>query len=241
MKIILSDFDGTLFFGKDKNYTSAKNAVEAWQKSGNLFGMVTGRSITHLQEDLKLIGIKPDYYILSTGATVYNKDCELIDIIGIEGSAVKTICDTAAKLDYMFVGASAVDGIHLKQKGQPDFDYNKQFISGFARFERKEAADAFEMEISKKLGNEILVMRQGIYFDMPNITCGKAKGISRFSKLLDIPYNDIYCVGDGLNDLDMLREFQSFSLNGACEQAKQEAGRLVDNIEQMISLLMNEQ
>ena len=61
MKIILSDFDGTIFFGKDKDYSKTAAAVKRWQEEGNLFGMVTGRSLTHLLQDLEPLSITPDY------------------------------------------------------------------------------------------------------------------------------------------------------------------------------------
>ncbi len=234
MKVILSDFDGTLFFGKDKDYSAVAAAIKKWQESGNLFGMVTGRSITHLLQDIEPMGITPDYYVLSTGATIYNKNKELVDIIGIDGQAVKLICDTAKELDYMFVGASAVDGIYLKQNGQPDIPYDKKFIAGFARFNSASAADAFEMLIKEKLGNTILVMRQGVYFDMPNIACGKAKGIERLINILGIDEAQLFCVGDGVNDLDMLERFQSYSLHSACDEAKSVADKVVNDIAEII-------
>ncbi len=235
MKILLSDFDGTLFFGSDKDYSKTAEAIKKWQKAGNLFAMVTGRSLTHLEQDLTPLGIKPDYYVLSTGATIYNKNKELIDMIGIDGKAVKTICDTASTLDFMFTGASALDGICLKQKGQPDFSYDKNFIAGFCRFNSEKDADIFEKIITEKLGKDILVMRQGVYFDMPHITCGKAKGIHRLIKLLGITEKQVLCVGDGMNDLDMLQSFRSYSLHCACKEARAAANRVVEDISEVIN------
>lgn len=234
MKVILSDFDGTLFFGKDKDYSDTAEAIKKWQEAGNLFCMVTGRSLTHLLQDLEPMGIAPDYYVLSTGATLYNKDKELIDIVGVAGEDIEIICDTAEELDYMFVGASATDGIYLKQKGQPDIPYDRKFIAGFARFNSDAAADKFELLIKEKLGNNILVMRQGIYFDLPNISCGKAKGIERLIDILKIDEKQIFCVGDGVNDLDMLQRFQSYSLHSACPEAKAAANRLVKDISELV-------
>ena len=235
MKIILSDFDGTIFFGKDKDYSKTAAAVKRWQEEGNLFGMVTGRSLTHLLQDLEPLSITPDYYVLSTGATIYNREKKLIDIIGVEGNDIKTICDTASSLDFMFTGASAIDGIYLKQKGQPDIPYNKKFIAGFCRFNTENDADIFEKLIIKKLGNNILVMRQGVYFDMPHITCGKAKGIERLIDILGINEKQVFCVGDGVNDLDMLERFQSYSLHSACEEAKACADKVVTDISEVIN------
>ena len=235
MKIILSDFDGTLFFGKDKDYTKTVNAVKKWQDAGNLFCMVTGRSLTHLLQDLEPMGILPDYYVLSTGATIYNKEKELIDIIGVDGSDIETICNTAKTLDYMFAGASAVDGIYFTQSGKPDIPYDKEFIAGYCRFNTDTAADEFERIITEKLGDKLLIMRQGgVYFDLPNIACGKAKGIERLINILNTDESNVICIGDGVNDLDMLGRFNSCSLHSACNEAKNTAGRLVEDIAELI-------
>lgn len=72
MKLIASDFDGTIFIdGKIK--TEDIKAIRDFQGKGNLFGLVTGRSYHSL---LVLIEGKlaPDFVIANNGSHIFVKD-----------------------------------------------------------------------------------------------------------------------------------------------------------------------
>lgn len=72
MKLIASDFDGTIFIdGKIK--TEDIKAIRDFQDKGNLFGLVTGRSYHSL---LVLIEGKlaPDFVIANNGSHIFVKD-----------------------------------------------------------------------------------------------------------------------------------------------------------------------
>ena len=72
MKLIASDFDGTLYRNGE---ISARDraAIEAWQAGGNLFGIVTGRGADILDTAHRL-GIALDYAIAYNGALVLDRD-----------------------------------------------------------------------------------------------------------------------------------------------------------------------
>ena len=81
-KLFASDFDGTLsFYEPDKEYepTSARNlaAIRAYQAEGGLFGVCTGRPLRALTEQVE--GAIPfDFYIATTGAALFDRDCRCI-------------------------------------------------------------------------------------------------------------------------------------------------------------------
>ena len=242
MKAILSDFDGTLYFGKDKDYSPVIAAIKKWQAAGNLFCMATGRSLSHLMGDLAPLNIPVDYYVLSTGAAIYDKDRNPVDIKFISGKDVEKICALAEDLDYIYYGAQKDGEYYNHRKEDPvEIPFDRDYIAAYAHFANMETADIFEKRLKEELGERVRGVRQTVFFDLPHISCGKANGIRRFIELLNIKYEDAYCIGDGLNDLDMLSAFQSFSLHHACKEAKETAARLVTDIPEMIDILLAEQ
>ena len=67
MKIAACDFDGTLF--RDGVVSEADlEAIADWRRSGNAFGIVTGRGRNTLLRDVKRFSIPYDFLICNNGA-----------------------------------------------------------------------------------------------------------------------------------------------------------------------------
>ena len=76
MKIIGSDYDGTLNFGGID--VKKRQAIAAWRAAGNLFVLVSGRHSSnvrdlHLEQDFPC-----DYFIGSNGAVIRNDKNEVV-------------------------------------------------------------------------------------------------------------------------------------------------------------------
>ena len=76
MKVLASDYDGTLLFNEKLKEGDLKK-IKEFQKAGNLFGLCSGRPFKGIYEFCKPY-IDFDFYILCTGALVLNKEREVI-------------------------------------------------------------------------------------------------------------------------------------------------------------------
>ena len=79
MKVLASDFDGTLFF-KDETPTIREKDIEAikkFQAAGNKFGICTGRHLRGIL-DVTKNKIDFDFYILNSGCIILDHDCNPI-------------------------------------------------------------------------------------------------------------------------------------------------------------------
>ena len=74
MKVLASDYDGTLLFNEKFKEGDLKK-IKEFQKAGNLFGLCSGRPFKGIYEFCKPYF---DFYILCTGALVLNKEREVI-------------------------------------------------------------------------------------------------------------------------------------------------------------------
>ena len=70
MKILASDYDGTYRY-EPKVTKEDLDAVKRWQKEGNLFVMVTGRSMESFTKEIEVNGFHCDYIIANNGGVIY--------------------------------------------------------------------------------------------------------------------------------------------------------------------------
>lgn len=201
MKLIASDFDGTIFIdGKIK--TEDIEAIRDFQDKGNLFGIVTGRSYHSL---LVLIEgkIDPDFVIANNGSHIFVKNgkkmTEILkysldkgkirDVIDYYGSAYPTkiftdMDRTVDKIDDLRDGEEilslAIYSKHmLENPFQECFSYHKSLG----------VIDVINSAVSKQTGIEFIKDFYGFY-----------KGI--------------IAIGDDFNDIEFLEQTNlSFSLN----------------------------
>ena len=68
MKILASDYDGTLYF-EDGYHPKDLEAIKRFQKEGNKFGLCSGRPLRNLW-DLQTNDLHFDFVIASSGASV---------------------------------------------------------------------------------------------------------------------------------------------------------------------------
>jgi len=76
MKVLASDYDGTLLFNEKFKEGDLKK-IKEFQKAGNVFGLCSGRPFKGIYEFCKPY-IDFDFYILCTGALVLNKEREVV-------------------------------------------------------------------------------------------------------------------------------------------------------------------
>ncbi|MDD6918031.1 MAG: HAD-IIB family hydrolase [Peptoniphilaceae bacterium] len=201
MKLIASDFDGTIFID-EKIKTEDIRAIRDFQDNGNLFGFVTGRTYHSL---FVLIEgkIDPDFVIANNGSHIFVKNgkemteilkysldqdkiMEVIDFYGRkyqtriftdEDRAVEKIADLREGEEILSL---AIYSDHiLENPFQEDFSFHKSIG----------VIDVINSAVSKQTGIEFI------------------KDFYRFDK-------EIIAIGDDFNDITFLEQTSlSFSLN----------------------------
>ncbi|MFV0479294.1 MAG: HAD family hydrolase [Anaerorhabdus sp.] len=244
MKVLASDYDGTL---KVNDQLSDKDieTIKKWQKGGNWFGVVTGRSPVTIKEEMKLWQLEPDFLICNNGGVILNRNYEVLEISRIPD-------DTAASLlDYIETTASSEvvvnNGVQRakKQVGKDDvaaLEVEKikqaggiaQIVVWFSTQDKvKEVADYINKEYSAVV--EAFMNIKCI--DIVPKGCNKGVGLEKIAEIYDIPLNSIYTIGDAFNDLPMLKIFTSATLEHAVDEIKAEVETVVPNVASFLEKL----
>lgn len=205
MKLIVSDFDLTLF---DNNYDENIKLVNELNKKDFMFVIATGRSIDLLKKDLKNINFK--YLICSDGSVILDNKFNILNSITFDKEVINEII-TLLKND--------------PNLSKIEIDENINGISGvYAVFNDLKYAEERLNYIIKNYDVSGYVSTNGINIINKNIS--KVEGIEYIKKITGI--NDIYTIGDNINDLEMISKYNGYMI-----------GKEVKNFKEFIEKIVN--
>ena len=256
MKILASDYDGTLNHGGiDKEKCCA---IAKWQEEGNLFGIVSGRGIYALKRlvsgnnnknilhEENINGIyKCDFLIANNGAVISKGDgtvltdtkagsdiiIPLIKLLFEENCPLACVC--GCDYDEFFVKPS-------QELCQPD-EYLIETMPQVTYFNQistildtsEEAFFVIE-KIKEKFSDVLNPLQNGRCIDIVPKNVNKAQGLYDFIKTIGAKKEDVITIGDNINDADMIREFYSYAMENGVDEIKRLANKQTKSVTQLI-------
>lgn len=243
MKAFASDLDGTLYFNDLPEKIKAKDieAIKKWQQNNNLFGVCPGRPLS----DVDVGSIDLDFYIVSSGALVLDKNQQVIHEELVSFDIIKTIFDQYNDLFYVYIQGdkklycTKAGTLPLRHTLIEDIDSLKNsHLYGIS-------INALTCENAKKT-TEIINQQFGDYvdaylnvdcIDIVNKGCSKGSGLKRLKEKMQITY--LSGIGDSYNDLPMLDFVDlAFTFNRSDFEIKQHANYLVDSVNEAIEIVL---
>lgn len=235
MKILASDWDGTLRRNLDVDIRDI-TAINHFRSLHHVFGIVTGRSIGMLKNELAFYHVPYDFMIGTNGGVIANEKLEVIWRHDIEfDAAIDLIKYLKAKPTVMFgisdgdefgninsphdEGESTLIDIHPID---PQLIINsKQINSFYLRDETTEKTHELYDDLSERFKDYMKFHYNTGTIDVSAAGVSKKTGILKLMEL----YNskEIYVIGDGHNDIEMIEAFQGFSVEGAPDDVKEKA------------------
>ncbi|MCF0113884.1 MAG: HAD family phosphatase [Erysipelotrichaceae bacterium] len=235
MKLIASDYDGTLKIGKLVSEED-KLALKAWKEAGNLAVIDTGRSMESFQMEAKKNGLTFDYYITNNGGMVYDKqlNCIFASYLPIEVGLeiMKGVKDKEGVVSYVandgFYRHRIIINEQLEEHRYPDLAPNiseeelfslGKYAQLVISFESMELAKAAEGVYRAKYGEFIEAYANKYVVDIVPKGISKATGLKLVCDQEKIKIEDVYTIGDADNDIDLIQ----FGINGGVMSIAQES------------------
>lgn len=245
MKAFASDFDGTLYFHKnDETVSSAdKNAIKTFQSKGHLFGLCTGRPLIGTLEYLPQ-DIRPDFYITNSGATIFDKDLNLI----YERTIPKEVTDVLISYgaEHKYEVDFHMDGKFVSFRKTStfitDIVYSLDEIQGKVHnitynALTEENADALALHINSLFRGTITAFRNKEFVDIVPFGCSKGFGIDLIRDVLKI---DTFAgIGDSMNDFPMLEKVDiPFTFPYAPTALQEKSAQIVNSVAEAIHFMV---
>ena len=239
MKIICSDYDGTLNHGGITEKKLA--AIKKWQVAGNLFAVVSGRGKDFFSE-IQEKGIPIDFLLSCNGGVIADRNGTIISEVTCKENIGKEIVDFVFSLGCPFAIICGKECFRIKNPDFPeengvteydeallrDFD---QISTGSSDFQETARVTAL---IKERFGTFINPLQNGTCIDVVPLGMDKAQGIYLLMKHTGAQFDDIIAVGDNVNDEAMIKEFYSYAMANGVDYIKELADEITVSIEKLI-------
>ena len=243
--ILASDYDNTLIEFLKKVQASDRDAICSFQKAGNYFGICSGRSIANIQSKMKLANLTVDFMIGNNGAIVvdgkgnvlYKQTISKIVSEQIfhfldETCLCYAICDgyqyayrgIGKKIMRHYLNPSPLSAKEMVETGT--------VVSFVVYLIRPKYKKTFVQLLQSNF--PLSAYRNSYSLDIMASEVNKAIGCQVVEQYLK---EKLYCIGDGENDVPMLKAFESFAVTRGKEVAKKNATHVVESVADAINYL----
>jgi len=246
MKIIASDYDGTLNHGgiDDKK----RNAINKWREKGNKFGIVSGRMPDDLLKIYKKDALELDFLLACNGAVILTTDGKIIKDDRIDGELLRPFLDFLFSLgvDWATIQSDRSYIIDENDNDRLPDEFTRKTLPELKYFnqvstilEDDEEAEEVTNAVREKFGDKLNPLQNGRCIDIVSSRINKAKGLYDYLELVGGKYEDMITVGDNINDTHMIKEFRSYAMANGVQSIKDIADYETLGITELIEKEMN--
>lgn len=234
--IVCSDYDRTF---KVDQQISTRNllAVKELRRKGHLFVINTGRTYQGLKEENEQHPFEFDYAICGSGSQIINQRYQLIHQTTFDKEFVKPVLDKLVESSATLIQYSHQYQWKVLRKN-PDNEWEHNLFEHFpqqlntmsCRFqtinEAKQFYDSFRFNVNAFLNYYSI--------DMVASSVDKAHGLHQLVRQLGVNPAEVFVVGDGLNDLPMLLQFNGAVVEHGQEAVKEHVKKNVSDVAALI-------
>lgn len=229
-KMLVSDYDGT-FYINDFDFSLNKIELDLFKKDGNLFVIATGRSYFDFMNKLDKYNFYYDYLIINHGATILDNKGRIISNLFIPNFIISSLKESL-ELDKC-------TSYFCCSKLESRVSFEHPYLT---KINVKYPSEAKAHNIYKKI-LEIYGEFITVYFVSPisleiiTKDTSKSQAIHKLISLVNISKSDVYTIGDGHSDIDMVRDFNGYSMPGGISELKKYAKGQISSVSDLMKMI----
>lgn len=253
MKVLFSDFDGTLVNGHQALSPKNKEMMEELQKQGHLVVICTGRNIKEFCKDEQRFHFPFDYLVLNNGGHIVDKNYQTLYEKCIDKKVGIDILNHTTKYPHMWsyfcdgeITYAYKDGVTYDH-AIGDIEIDKDFKMTYENVDHFQIVcfnqDDAGIEDTKvcydyvmnNYNQEVEAYYNTHFVDVVAKGCSKGTGVHQLLKILGQDIEDVYAIGDSYNDLSMIQEATyGYTFHYAHDDIKQATRRHVAYVYEVI-------
>lgn len=232
-KIIISDFDDTIYVDKKIDNDSIK-LIKEFRKNNNLFIIASGSSYPSLINKIQDSGLEYDYLICDHGANII-KNNKLIYSEIIDKTIINELVNiyNLKELDNYFVTSKDIGLVDLTNN-----EISKMQIEFSNQGEDFEARDYLKEKYGNKINCYCIMHNNRI--EIINGNCSKLNAINKIMELENITDYKIYTIGDGYSDIEMTLKYNGYCVENSVEELKKVSKKVYNNYTEFLNEIIDE-
>ena len=226
-KILVSDYDQT-FYLNDEDIEKNKKSVENFRKQENIFIFATGRSYFDFMNKAEQYKLKWDYLIINHGATILDKNNNIISNYTIDNDVIKNI-----KKDLEIEKAIKYFCCNL-ENSRTNFD-DKDLTKIHAKYE-KNKAEQINSLINKKYSEFVnCYLVSGNAVEIISNKTSKSNAIEEIVQIEKVNRENIFTIGDGYSDIEMIKNYNGYCMEKSVQELLKICnGKMVKSVSELI-------
>lgn len=253
-QVLVVDVDGTILeYGKKEVAKEVKDALYALQKAGVLVVISTGRmleGVLALRQQLQMDEFA-GYLICNNGGTIVKSDTlEILYEATLSQALVDEVSAFAMKKEiamcmmqeqkvYVYghsfgveIEKKSIDATFMEIDQVKGYDQEKTFRINLSSDDQNLSELELELRATLKVPASI-VQSMGLFIDVMAFGIDKGHGLEKLSALTGISTSQMVAVGDGHNDIEMLKvAAMGIAMGNASEEVKQIANHVAPTVDE---------
>lgn len=225
MSVVVSDFDNTIY---NENYLKNIDLIKDFIARKNKFIIATGRNLSSLLKEIDKFNLDIEYYICNDGAVIYDKYKNIVYRMDIDSYIAKNIFEMLKADDNnleVFIDNTngyVTNAINANKIVAKPYD-NVKAINTLSKITNKYAQ--VYGYVSKN------------HINIISTKASKGEALKYLIEFNRYDKNDLYTIGDNINDVSMMKVFLSFAISEAADDVKSQCYMVIDSIEDLLKKL----
>jgi len=245
MKILVSDYDRT-FEVNEENIEINKLAVKDFMEKGNIFVIATGRSYIDIKAKIDKYNILYDYLIINHGATIIDENGKIIYNFTIDNNIVFNIKNDleVSKYNIKYLNYKpdkAKENVYFCcSKFESRLDFNCEDLTKIAiTYNDSVNVSSINQKIINKYPtvNSYHISKKSI--EIISSKTNKSKAIKLLANYYNLNEDNIYTIGDGYSDIDMIKDYKGYAMRESVKELKEVAIDEVNSVSELIKKIMS--
>lgn len=220
MKLLVSDYDGTLFTNPLQLRLNIE-AIKRFIEKGNHFVIATGRGFESIKKEIVQNKIPYHYLITNDGLLTFDKDDICLHSYNFYSSVLeelKALCIERGYTPntYICPMTGRIVEIEIQTKGL-DVPVN---------------VDIFMKNHSEIVQKEWIL--DGVRYDFFNGKVNKNDALQRLLEYLPLSYQSVTTVGNDINDVEMILTYNGYKITNNSDSIENYPFKTVESVHQLI-------
>lgn len=209
-KILVSDYDGTLFLNDDDIRINIQ-MIDEFRKKGNFFVIATGRSYESIKKQIKKYNISFDYLILGHGTVILDRKEKPINFYAIDNLVAKNIINSISSFK------NNISKIRLYGILKEDININDESVTKIRILTKtieasKNISEYINSNFNEYVKSYVIDATEYIFTEIISINTDKGKAIEEILKYKNVSKENVYVIGDGSNDIEMIEKYNGYGM-----------------------------